>query len=145
MTNPDSPRIVFFQVKNAADKVRLLADTAQSHFAKKEKFIIFAEDDRAIEYVDSLLWKYPQVSFLPHAIAENPCPDPIVVTKVKKNLNEARFAFNLCPTPLLIEGFRIIYDLEDATLPNKKLLSQARFDAYKAARYLIESRLESQL
>jgi hypothetical protein len=64
------------------------------------------------------------------------------LTKVKKNLNEARNVFNLCPTPLLIEGpFRTIYDFEDATALNKKSLSQIRYEAYKQAHYLIESQL----
>jgi hypothetical protein len=64
-----------------------------------------------------------------------------VIAKVKKNVNQARVAFNLCPTPLLIEGpFRIIYEFEDLTAPNKKNLSSLRFDAYKQEKFLIEAR-----
>ena len=110
--------------------------------AKKERFLIVAEEIKALTFTDELLWKHPPNSFLPHAIVEQPCEEWIALTKEKKNLNDARFAFNLCPTPLLIEGpFRIIYDFEDTSSPNKKLLSQMRFDAYKQANFLIESRI----
>ena len=41
----------------------------------------------------------------------------------------------------MIEGpFRIIYDFEDLTSPNKQHLSALRFEAYKQAGYTIEAR-----
>lgn len=137
------PRVVFFQVSDPAAKLGFLAKIVQNHFSKKERILIFAEEDKALSYADELLWKtFPEL-FLPHSIVENECDEWIALTKIKKNLNNARFAFNLCPTPLLIEGsFRIIYDFEDGTSPSKKLLSTSRFDGYKQARYLIESRVE---
>ena len=138
----DSPRVVFFQVSDASSKLNWVAQMAQFHFAKKERFLIIAEETKALTFTDELLWRHPPNSFLPHAIVDQPCVEWIALTKEKKNLNDARYAFNLCPTPLLIEGpFRIIYDFEDTSSPNKKLLSQIRFDAYKQARFLIESRM----
>ena len=137
----DSPRVVFFQVSDATTKLNWVAQMAQFHFSKKERFLIVAEEAKALAFTDELLWKHPPDSFLPHAIVEETCEDWIALTKEKKNLNDARYVFNLCPTPLLIDGpFYIIYEFEDTSSTNKKLLSQVRFDAYKQAHYPIESR-----
>jgi DNA polymerase IIIc chi subunit len=138
----DTPRVVFFQVPDATAKLNRIAEIAQYHFIRKEHLLILAEEDKALAFADELLWKHPPDSFLPHSIQEAESKEWIVLTKIKKNLNDARYVFNLCPTPLLIEGpFRIIYDFEDTREPNKKMLSQIRFDAYKQAQFLIESRI----
>lgn len=141
--NSETPRVVFFQVSDPASKLGFLAKTVQNHFSRKERILIVAEEDKALSFADEILWKaYPEL-FLPHAIHDTECEEYIVLTKIKKNLNNARFAFNLCPTPLLINGpFRVIYDFEDVTSPSKKLLSSSRFDGYKQAHYLIESRVD---
>jgi DNA polymerase IIIc chi subunit len=133
-------RIVLFQVRNANLKIARLAEMAQTHFAKKEQLLIIAEDEKAALYVDELLWKFPPSSFLPHVTAEKSTAALIAITKTRENVNQAKFAFNLCPTPLMIEGIRLIYDFEDLTSPLKQQLSSIRFDAYKKAGYLIEAR-----
>ncbi len=142
MQSHETPRVIFFQTSKPQDKPSCLIKIVQRHFSHNEPILIVAEEDAALTYVDELLWKHPPESFLPHAILEHPSEERIALTKVKKNLNQARYAFNLCPTPLLIEGpFRTIYEFEDLTSPNKKILSQMRYDAYKQAKYLIESHL----
>lgn len=143
MSSPDAPctRVVFFQVRDAVSKLKRITETAQAHFEKKEPFLIFTEDARSQQFVDELLWKFPEFSFLPHLATDEATSEWVVVTKAKKNINQARVVFNLCPTPLLIEGpFRMIYEFEDLTSAPKKNLSSIRFDAYKQARFLIEAR-----
>jgi DNA polymerase IIIc chi subunit len=142
MNTPSSnTRVVFFLVRDNSSKLKKIAETALAHFEKKEPFLILVEDERSQQFVDELLWKLPETSFLPHIAADEPTTDRIAICKSKKNVNNARIAFNLCPTPLLIEGpFRIIYEFEDLSAPNKKNLSSLRFDAYKQAGYLIEAR-----
>ncbi len=140
---PDLPlsRVVFFQVQDSASKLKKIVESAQYHFERKEPILILVEDARSQEFVDELLWKLPESSFLPHIAADTPVPDLVAVSKAKFNVNQAKAAFNLCPTPLLIEGpFRIIYEFEDLTSPAKKSLSSIRYDAYKQARYAIEAR-----
>lgn len=134
-------RVIFYQVRDATSKIKCICQAALSHFEKKEPFLILVEDAKAQEFVDDLLWKFPETSFLPHVICDLSTKDFIAITKTKMNVNEAKVAFNLCPTPLLIESpFRIIYEFEDLTNPNKSKLSSLRFDAYKAAHFLIESK-----
>ena len=134
-------RIVFFQVKDPAAKLQRIAETARAHFGKKERFIIFVEDLKAQSFVDELLWKMPDASFLPHAAADVASQEWVAITKTKTNVNGARVAFNLCSTPLLIDGsFRLIYELEDLTSPAKQKLSTIRYDAYKNAYHPVEAR-----
>lgn len=140
MTSESQTRVVFFQVGDASAKLQRLAETARAHFRKKETFLIFVEDDKALHFVDDLLWKTPDVSFLPHIPSDEPTHHKLAITKTKTNVNGAHYAFNLCPTPLLIPGFKIIYDFEDLSAPNKKSLSTLRFNAYKQAQMPLESR-----
>lgn len=141
MTFSETTRVIFFQVRDAASKFKLLTETAQTHFEKKDPFLIVVEDDKAGLFVDELLWKIPPTSFLPHTFTDIPCQEKIVITKTKQNINQAKIAFNLCSTPLLIEGpFSLIYEFEDLSSPHKANLASVRFDAYKAARYRIEAR-----
>ncbi len=134
-------RVIFFQVKEAKAKLSCLLEMATAHFAKKEPLLIFVEDEKTALYVDDLLWKLPPTSFLPHAIVTEGSTELVAITHGKANLTQAKIAFNLCSTPLLVEGpFRILYDFEDLTSPSKKQLSELRFDAYKRARLPIEAR-----
>jgi len=135
---PEIARVILFQVRTSNSKVSHLTQISAHHFAKKEQLLIVAEDEKAVTYIDELLWKFPPTSFLPHAIGEEKAN--IAITKERQNINFAKYAFNLCPTPLLIEGFRLIYDFEDMTSPLKQQLSAMRFDAYKKAGCLIEAR-----
>ncbi len=140
--NASSPtRVVFFQINEPKAKLLRLVEMATFHFERKEPFLILVEEEKTEQYVDELLWKLPPTSFLPHAVVDKESQDLIAITRHKKNMNQARFAFNLCSTPLLIEGpFKIIYDFEDITSLNKKHLSELRFDAYKKSDWLIEAR-----
>ena len=133
-------RVVFFQVADATAKLKKIAETACTHFGKKEFLIFFVEDEKALNFVDELLWKLPETSFLPHSASDLPTKERIAITKTKTNVNSAQYAFNLCPTPLLLTGFKIIFDFEDLSSPNKNSFSTLRFNAYKQAKMPIESR-----
>lgn len=133
-------RVIFFHVNDNQTKLQRIVESALTHFAKKEPFLIIVEEN-GLKFVDELLWKLPDTGFLPHSIQDKESNDLIVITKSRINLNQAQVAFNLCPTALLIETpFRMIYEFEDLTAPIKKNLSSNRFDAYKNAGFLIEAR-----
>ena len=133
-------QVLLFLVDTDQKKISSLCRVAKKHFDNREHLMIFAADDKALQYIDDLLWKYPEDSFLPHIISQKKTEEYIVITKLRENLNYAKFAFNLCPTPILHGDFQIIYDFEDKTSPHKCMLSQKRFEAYKEAKLIIESR-----
>ena len=134
-------RVVFFPVKDLNSKLVKIVKAARYHFSRKEHFLIQVADEKAAQYVDDLLWKIPEDGFLPHVQSLELTEEYVVITKTKKNLNNARFVFNLCPSPLHFEeSYQIIYELEDLTTPSKQMLSRKRFEAYKQAHYILESR-----
>lgn len=134
-----STRVIFFQVSDTPSKLKKIIETAQYHFEKKEHLLIFVEEEKSEKFVDDLLWKEPATSFLPHTVSNGPSNDLIVITKSKNNVNNAKVAFNLCPTALFLP-LKMIYEFEDLTAPVKKNLSIQRFDTYKKAGLLIEAR-----
>ena len=133
-----STRVIFFQVPDSQSKLKRIVETTQFHFRRKEPFLIFVEDEKGEKFVDELLWKLPVASFLPH-VASDQTQEMVAITKAKTNANGALFAFNLCPTPLLLPGFKTIYEFEDLSAPNKTHLSSIRFQAYKDAQFSLGS------
>lgn len=131
-------RVIFFQVRDNPSKLAKILETAHAYFKKKERFLILVEDEKAQQFVDELLWKSPPTSFLPHIATDDATDEWIVISKMKQNKPRAKIAFNLCSTPLLLP-FRLIYDFEDLTAPNKQTLSNLRFDAYKQNHFSIEA------
>ncbi len=125
-------------VRDARAKLLRVAEVAEACLHHPERIIFFVEDDRAAKFLDDFLWKCSDASFLPHAIHSS--SDWISISVEKKNINGAAVAFNLCPTPLFVNGpFRAIYDFEDLSHPDKRRLSSVRFDAYKKAGMTIVS------
>ena len=111
------------------------------HFERKEKLLIKVENDRALHYVDDLLWRLPKEGFLPHSTSEKEIDDFIVITKSSKNLNKANHQLNLCAEIIdLDKSYKIIYEFDDSLSDKKKALSKKRYHLYKEANFLIESK-----
>lgn len=134
-------RVIFLQTKDNRLKVLKLVQIAHYHFQKSESFLFIAENTKSANYVDELLWKVPSIGFLPHEIESSKSKEKIIITTKKENLNQAKFVFNLCPTPLLWDNLKILYEFEDLTHPGKQLLSRKKYEAYKERKYFIESNL----
>ena len=94
--------------------------------------IIFVPNNQAAEYIDSLLWRVPSDSFLPHAVANESCGDRVVITQATSNINGAKVALNLTPTPCADLGsFEKIYELWDQTDGKKAQQSKDKMQQYK--------------
>jgi DNA polymerase IIIc chi subunit len=129
--------VVFFSIKNAEEKLLKLVGAAHFHFSKKEKLLFFVKDELTENFVDDLLWKAPEESFLPHQIG--PTSDYISISKTLPEILPS-FVFNLTTEPLINLSCRRIYELEDLTSPQKKELSQKKIYSYREKGFLIESR-----
>ena len=128
-------RVTFFQVKSDGEKREKIIRLAEEYFEKKEPLLIHLPHQKALEYVDLLLWRSPKDSFLPHLIKDEPCKDSIVLTTSGKNPNSARSILNLCPTPVDNKNlsFIKIYELEDLVSTHKNNSASERYKAYKNA------------
>ena len=143
MTNPKTPnktnRVTFFQVTSDQMKRTRIVSVAHEYFEKKQPLLFKLPHKKALEYLDLLLWRLPQDSFLPHVIKDTPCQDLIVLTSSEENPNEARSIFNLTGEPILNPHFTTIYTFEDLSSTEKNTIAQKHYHAYKTHGYKIIS------
>ena len=132
-------RVTFFQVADDQQKRHKITELAQEYFEKNEPLLIRLPHEKALEYVDLLLWRIPQDSFLPHAIKDMPCKDRIVLTCSDQNPTGAHSILNLCPEPVANKNlsFTRIYELEDLASSNKNKSAQDRYKNYKEQGYSV--------
>lgn len=138
-TESRSKRVTFFQVSSDAMKRQRILSTAQDYFEKKQPLLFKLPHKKALEYLDLLLWRLPQESFLPHVIKDTPCDDLIVLTSSDENPNQARSIFNLTQTPISDPCFQTIYTFEDLSSTEKNTIAQQHYHAYKSQGYMIAS------
>ena len=67
-------RTTFFQVKSDQMKRQKIIQTAEEYFEKKEPLLLKVPHHKAVEYLDLLLWRLPQDSFLPHVFHDSSFP-----------------------------------------------------------------------
>jgi DNA polymerase-3 subunit chi len=132
-------RVTLFQVHDDTQKRQKIVQIAEEYFEKKEHLLIRLPHLKALEYVDLLLWRFPQDSFLPHVIKDQPCNDYLVLTSTKENPNGARSILNLCSEPVDNEkiSFIKIYELEDLSSTQRHHAAQESYKTYKRAGFTI--------
>lgn len=131
-------KVYFLRVTDAATKLNSICQVTHRHYNKKETILIAVPSQEAAVYLDQLLWRQPNDSFLPHVISEVPTQELVVITTSSANVNQAKIVINLCPAiPVNLGEYSIIYDLLDLTHPTKEQLSHKRQSAYQALGYEI--------
>lgn len=129
----DMTSVTLLKVSDNQAKLQRICETIRQHFESGNAVIVFVPNQDAAKYVDELLWRMPEESFIPHAISNTSSKDPIVITTEPKNLNQAKIMLNLCPGISPLSGdFQSVYDLIDETHPSKVELSAQRLAAYKS-------------
>jgi len=132
MNNQTNPSIIFLRVTDSNTKIRRIVSTIQQHFLSGDSLIIFVPNKQAAEYIDKLLWRSPDDSFLPHIITEESCTDRVVITQATTNINNAKVAINLTPRTCAGNGsFEKIYELWDQTDGMKAQQSKVKMQQYK--------------
>jgi DNA polymerase IIIc chi subunit len=116
-------RVTFFPVKTTAAKLTRIVNVAAAHFHKGEPILFFVQDEAAWDFLEKLLWSTPAESFLPH---------PSKLIQIRHTFDPAySTVFNLCPTPLIQDTIKTLYELEDHSSPEKLKASQDRYHAYR--------------
>jgi len=131
-------KIIFLKARETQEKLLNITATIQNHFDLAQKVLVYAPSDEAAKYLNLLLWKMPEDSFLPHKIANRACRDPVVITCQKENLNQATVLINL--NMILhphLDAFHLVYDIYDETHPVKLEHSKARQSKYHEKGYSI--------
>jgi len=121
-------------VKDNTTKIRLICDRAQAAFKLEKRLLIVVPNFQAAEYVDTLLWKMPSESFLPHTIVDTSTIEWIAITMQENfNVNQAVHLLNLSPAPsALTQQVEEIFELFDETSPEKTKLSQEKLKGYQS-------------
>jgi DNA polymerase IIIc chi subunit len=128
--------IFFIPVHDNAAKLKAITNIACEHFKKRDKFLILVADKTALHFIDQLLWRVPEESFLPHLCIDSAdLPEEEYIFISEKNIL-IPIIFNLCPLPCFAPA-KTIYELEDFTSPDKEKLSKERYDAYRTAHHPI--------
>ena len=132
-------RATFFQVKSDRMKQEKLVEIAEEHFEKKEPFLFKVPHQKGCDYLDLLLWRFPQESFLPHSVTNSPTDDLLVIASSDQNPNRARGIFNLTGQAIANTDlfFSHIYEFEDLTAPEKNRIAQDHYKTYKEQGYNI--------
>ncbi len=126
------PSLVLLAVKDPAAKLQKICETALHHFSRGEPLWILVPEKNAQEFVDALLWRLPEESFLPHG-----SPTDLITISTQKPVDTPH-VFNLLSTPYL-EGAKTIYDFEDLTTVEKRENSKKKYYAYRDAGFSISS------
>lgn len=127
----NAPTIIFIPVNDNNAKLKVISDIAYTQITEGKSLLITVPNSQAAQYVDALLWKSPEESFLPHCCAEALTTERCVITTQPVNWNKATVLLNLCPeaSPIYLE-FELIYELWDQTDPAKMELSAKRKAIY---------------
>lgn len=127
-------KITFYQIKDNAAKIQLICAKAHEAFQHEKRLLITVPNLQAAQYVDALLWRIPEESFIPHVITDFSTPEWIAITlQDKQNVNQATCLLNLCTElPALYQQMEEIYEIYDETHPQKVACSKQRLDQYQA-------------
>lgn len=139
MTPSSLAKVYFLRVTDNASKLYKLCTLIHAHFAKNDRMLIYVTTNEAALYLDQLLWKMPEESFMPHAIASSATKEPIVITTSAANINQATTLINLSPS--IAQNFNsihLIYELLDLTSKEKEAVSQTKKTLYQTAGHLVE-------
>lgn len=127
-------RVIFHTVKDAQAKLDFICQRAEEAMRQEERLLIAVPTDEAAQYIEALLWRQPETSFIPHVITQSPTTAWVAITsKPTHNFNQASILLNLCSeVPPLYSQFNIVYELDDQTHPQKATLSEQRRSSYAA-------------
>lgn len=127
--------ITFLTVKTNQEKLSKICEIVHYHFLQKISLLIAVPSKEAANFVDDLLWKEPNDSFIPHEISDKQTKALISITTEQQNLNDAKALLNLCPSVNpIVEQFEKVYEFFDETHPTKAELSRQKQASYALKR-----------
>lgn len=130
---PPPLTVTFYRVKQAKDKIEWLCKKAEDAFLEEKRLLIVTPSLEVAQYVDALLWRVPEESFIPHTITDMPTSAWVAITlQVTQNINQAHCLLNLCSTiPALYSQVKEIHEIYDETHPQKLESSKEKLQFYQ--------------
>ena len=126
------PVVTFLQVDDNQAKISRMCALVNYLYQQEKKTIIATPNVEIAKYLDAMLWKLPETSFVPHKISNSPDDELILITTVLDPFRDVKTLINLCPeVHPQFQHFTVIYELYDTTNLSKEELSKKRFEFYK--------------
>jgi DNA polymerase-3 subunit chi len=124
---------------NAADKYHLAANLSSKALAQAARMFVFTPDDAATQQMESVLWSFQQVSFIPHCRSSHAlaAETPVIVDHQAEPLVHDDVLLNLCAEhPPFFSRFRRLIEIvgNDET---DKAAARERFKFYRDRGYAI--------
>ena len=126
---------------NAGDRLQVACRLAGKAFAQKKKMLIFAPASDIARRIDTMLWTWQQLSFIPHCPAHDPlaAQTPVLITSESTAPPECDVLLNLgAECPPFFERYARLLEIvgrDDA----ERSLGRSRFKFYKERGYAIGS------
>jgi DNA polymerase IIIc chi subunit len=130
-------QVIIQTVESNSAKVNWLTSVVARNFFRRERVLVCVENLTVAQFVDDLLWEKPQSAFLPHVQEEAESTSRIVITRSKKNLNNAFALINLCKAPAAVEGVEKIFEVLDVKKAEAKQVMQEKEKFYQERGYEI--------
>lgn len=139
--NQKAVKVTFYHVQDNPSKIQLICAKAKEAFQLEKRLLIAVPSFDAAQYIESLLWRFHEESFMPHVIADTTTKEWIAITmQDKDNVNQAPSLLNLCPLfSSLALKVEEVFEFYDESHPQKKELSEQRRRYYQANGFLITS------
>lgn len=126
--------LIFLKVQDNQAKLEKIVSTISRHYERGEPVLITAPNLEVALYIDTLLWRMPFTSFLPHTISDFTTSERVAITTGQININQAKVLVNLRQeVSILSDSVGCVYELYDTTHPQKEELSKKRQEFYHNA------------
>lgn len=126
------PVVTFLQVNDNQAKISRMCALVNYLYQQEKKTIITTPNVEVAKYLDAMLWKYPETSFIPHKISNSPDDELILITTLMDPFRDVKTLIHLCPdVHPHFQHFTTIYELYDATQLSKEHQSKKRLEFYK--------------
>ena len=82
--------VTFYKIKENGAKIQLICHQAMEALQCEKKLLITAPTLEAAHYLDALLWRLPEDSFIPHVVSDMPTAEWVAITlQDEVNVNRA--------------------------------------------------------
>lgn len=135
----EKPLVIYFSIKDPAQKLTILSSIAQKHLHAKQALHILSADKTSLSFVSQLLWKEPKEGFIVHGIDSQEIVKSLIqIILPLPSYSDVESIFNLTTQALLpATEMKQIYEFEDLSHPNKKAIFEKKFKLYQEAGYTL--------
>lgn len=133
-------KVTFYRVKDNSAKIQFICTKVQEAFKQEKRLLIVVPNFQAAQFIDTLLWKTPADSFMPHVVSDTPTSEWVAITmQEEQNINQAVRLLNLCPNASpLSQLVSEVYELYDESMADKAELSKKRVEVYQSKGVLVK-------